>query len=236
MGMDATSHDTHFTVPAENIPAALAAINADPDFRRWCTHPDHNLIYGPVRPHDCAKDTPWTDLCDAIEDCTGWQDSIITGTGLFMLGYHCDRWSEVDEQILGVLAKHATPRVVCAAPRRTRQPVRLPRPRRQTRRGSRHHHLVGGAVGSDRRCGMKLTVAGVTPAFEGEPVHNVNRPRMNEAQRNALWALCGRYGVPFREDDYRVYPPDSWMMKGYVEGWIGGRDGSGIDGVAALCT
>jgi len=50
-----------------------------------------------------------------------------------------------------------------------------------------------------------------------------NRPRMNEAQRNKLWDMCGRYGVPFREDDYMVYSESSSMMAGWAEGWIGGN-------------
>ena len=47
--------------------------------------------------------------------------------------------------------------------------------------------------------------------------------RMTTKQRDALWDLCGRYNVPFREDDYRLIPKDAAMMKGYVEGWVGGR-------------
>lgn len=48
------------------------------------------------------------------------------------------------------------------------------------------------------------------------------RPRMTTKQRDALWELCGRYNVPFREDDYAIQT--SSMMQGYVEGWVGGID------------
>lgn len=43
--------------------------------------------------------------------------------------------------------------------------------------------------------------------------------RMTRLQRDALWSLCGRYGVPFREDDYH---PQFDLPRGYVAGWIGG--------------
>lgn len=55
--------------------------------------------------------------------------------------------------------------------------------------------------------------------------------RMSFLQREALWNLCGRYNVPFREDDYRLYPKDSSICKGYVEGWVGGRPGTIYVGV-----
>ena len=43
--------------------------------------------------------------------------------------------------------------------------------------------------------------------------------RMTTAQRDALWSLCGRYGAPFREDDYH---PSFELPQGYVQGWVGG--------------
>jgi hypothetical protein len=58
------------------------------------------------------------------------------------------------------------------------------------------------------------------------------KPRMTDAQRDALWRLCGGYNVPFREDDYYLYPTDRSApqpgignMPGWVEGWVGGCDG-----------
>lgn len=42
---------------------------------------------------------------------------------------------------------------------------------------------------------------------------------MTDAQRDALWNICGRYGVPFREDDYH---PQFDLPPGYVAGWVGG--------------
>jgi hypothetical protein len=47
------------------------------------------------------------------------------------------------------------------------------------------------------------------------------KPRMTTAQMLALWRLCGRYNVPFREDDYLLHGPKGFTP-GYVEGWIGG--------------
>jgi hypothetical protein len=46
--------------------------------------------------------------------------------------------------------------------------------------------------------------------------------RMTEAQDTALRALCGRYGVTYRPDDYW---PTFDLPAGYVAGWVGGNDG-----------
>jgi hypothetical protein len=48
------------------------------------------------------------------------------------------------------------------------------------------------------------------------------KPRMTNAQRDALWLLCGRYNVTFREDDYLLIPRESSFTPGFVEGWVGG--------------
>lgn len=42
--------------------------------------------------------------------------------------------------------------------------------------------------------------------------------RMTTKQRDKLWEMCGRYNVPFREDDYYLD-----AHTGMVEGWVGGR-------------
>ena len=62
-----------------------------------------------------------------------------------------------------------------------------------------------------------------------EILENVERsdgvPRMSVKQRDKLWALCGGYNVPFREDDYstpRTQGGGFGGPKGMVEGWIGG--------------
>lgn len=52
--------------------------------------------------------------------------------------------------------------------------------------------------------------------------------RMTDAQRDKLWDLCGRYGVPFREDDYFLNRPGTFGG-GLAEGWIGGNDHNGRD-------
>lgn len=48
-------------------------------------------------------------------------------------------------------------------------------------------------------------------------------PRMTTKQRDKLWAACGNYGVPFREDDYRIQTEETFgTPSGWIEGWIGG--------------
>lgn len=42
-------------------------------------------------------------------------------------------------------------------------------------------------------------------------------------QLHKVETLCHRYTAKFRYSDYRRYPDDASMMKGYVEGWIGGQ-------------
>jgi hypothetical protein len=54
------------------------------------------------------------------------------------------------------------------------------------------------------------------------------KPRMTNAQRDRLWQLCANYNVPFREDDYILAGKQASIGAGWVEGWVGGRDGSGI--------
>lgn len=63
----------------------------------------------------------------------------------------------------------------------------------------------------------------------GEPeVYPIRFPqrknRMNLLQLLTLWGMCGRYNVPFREDDYRFIPEDATFTPGFVEGWIGGAE------------
>ena len=53
-------------------------------------------------------------------------------------------------------------------------------------------------------------------------------PEMTQAQRSKLQQLCENYHVPFREDDYWPSAKQTGVGAGWVEGWIGGRDGSGI--------
>jgi hypothetical protein len=56
---------------------------------------------------------------------------------------------------------------------------------------------------------------------ESKPAFTEPKPRMTDAQRDKLWDLCGRYGVPFREDDYfpTRFSSSAPLM---FEGWIGG--------------
>lgn len=55
---------------------------------------------------------------------------------------------------------------------------------------------------------------------------------MTEAQTNALRRLCESFRVEFDPNDYRLYPADSWMMPGWVEGWVGGSPGTLYVGVS----
>lgn len=50
---------------------------------------------------------------------------------------------------------------------------------------------------------------------------------MNDAQRQALQRLCERYNVTFDPNHYITYPLDSFMMAGWVEGWVGGPQHNG---------
>jgi hypothetical protein len=45
---------------------------------------------------------------------------------------------------------------------------------------------------------------------------------MTPAQEQRLRQLCTNYNVEFDPSDYIEYPPDSFMMPGWVEGWVGG--------------
>lgn len=63
----------------------------------------------------------------------------------------------------------------------------------------------------------------VTMQFgEAKPAFTEPKPRMTDAQRDKLWNLCGRYGVPFREDDYfpSRFSSNAPLM---FEGWVGGN-------------
>lgn len=62
------------------------------------------------------------------------------------------------------------------------------------------------------------------------------KPRMTNAQRDKLWDLCAGYNVAFREDDYILHVATIPLSigAGYVEGWIGGRDGDGTTGRKTL--
>lgn len=59
-----------------------------------------------------------------------------------------------------------------------------------------------------------------------QPAFAEQQRRMTDAQRDKLWDLCGRYNVPFREDDYYK----ALFSNGMYEGWIGGNLHSGTNG------
>lgn len=54
-------------------------------------------------------------------------------------------------------------------------------------------------------------------------------PRMTVLQREKLQALCSRYGVPFRFEDYRAAIPPLGTA-GWFQGWVGGDEFSGDGG------
>lgn len=54
-----------------------------------------------------------------------------------------------------------------------------------------------------------------------------SQERMTLHQLLKLWKMCGNYKVPFREDDYIRHSMSASMTKGYVEGWVGGRQHDG---------
>jgi hypothetical protein len=56
-----------------------------------------------------------------------------------------------------------------------------------------------------------------------ERLSEPDRPELTPAQDSALRNICGRYGVEYAREHYFVYPPDSVMMAGWAEGWVGGR-------------
>ena len=69
---------------------------------------------------------------------------------------------------------------------------------------------------------IKYETEGVYPVQETW-MNNHGKNRMTTKQRDKLWELCGRYNVPFREDDYSgPFSGTGLGLKGWVEGWIGG--------------
>jgi hypothetical protein len=67
-----------------------------------------------------------------------------------------------------------------------------------------------------------LSKGGFLPAAWGaaeKPRRADGAPRMTIAQRDALWELCGRYNVLFREGDYL---PAFDLPDGWYNGWVGG--------------
>lgn len=83
MGYSASSVDTDFRVPADSVGAALAALNE-------------------------AFDSDYPTLTDAVEELTSFQDcSKPSRDDEFVLGYHCDTYTSVTDQVLAVLGRHA---------------------------------------------------------------------------------------------------------------------------------
>lgn len=80
-----------------------------------------------------------------------------------------------------------------------------------------HYACYESGIGHAKMDNWIQEVREMVPRSDGER-------RMTVKQRDKLWAVCGGYNVPFREDDYFVYSPESTMMAGWAEGWVGGRN------------
>lgn len=89
MGYYADSIEQDFTIPPENVPAALEAINNSDNLRtNW-----HTGTY--------------TDLITAVQDMTCFEDSYIDEYG-FNLGHHTNKYLSYTDKLLEVLAPFAT--------------------------------------------------------------------------------------------------------------------------------
>lgn len=85
----------------------------------------------------------------------------------------------------------------------------------------------------DRKLARRAAAKGgrISRALEGTVMSEVplqperqQYPRPNEAQEASLRAICGRYQVEYRDGDYFVYPENAWMMPGWAEGFVGGKE------------
>lgn len=85
MGYSADAIEIDFTIPAENVAAALAAINAS------------DVVFTPG---------PYASLIAAVEDITCFEDCTESDAG-FSLGYHNDKYLSQTESLLQILAKFA---------------------------------------------------------------------------------------------------------------------------------
>ncbi|AEL97968.1 hypothetical protein CL65_gp060 [Mycobacterium phage Patience] len=71
------------------------------------------------------------------------------------------------------------------------------------------------------------TSTSVFSEIPGDYVRADGKVRLTYHQREALWLLCGRYNVPFRESDYPLYEGNAFGSKHMAEGWIGGPNYNG---------
>lgn len=83
MGYSASTWEVDFSIPADKVGEALAAVNA-------------------LEP----TNEGYSDLVDAVEEGTGFHDCELTESG-FRLGHHSDKWFEYTEKVLCVLARFA---------------------------------------------------------------------------------------------------------------------------------
>ena len=108
MGYYAKSWETDFTIPADKVDAALAALNADPERRNTCWHQSHFTGGSEPVEHDCQQQKPFTSLPEAVDHNTDFTDSDIDNNGDFVLGYFTDsKWRGRIEDVFAVLAPFA---------------------------------------------------------------------------------------------------------------------------------
>ena len=87
MGYCADTLEVDFTIPAANVAAALAEINASDELHGFSTR-------------------TYTSLTEAVEDITCFEDCEESDEG-FSLGYHTDKYRSDTETVLRILAKFA---------------------------------------------------------------------------------------------------------------------------------
>ncbi|WP_149653479.1 hypothetical protein [Mycobacterium simiae] len=91
MGYCANSVDMDFTVPADKVDAALAALN--------------EVLFSPALGGFSAGH-PYASLLEAVEGNTGFMECADIG-GAFVLGCHCDKYCSVTDDVLETLARFA---------------------------------------------------------------------------------------------------------------------------------
>lgn len=99
MGYYAETVDNDFTIPAENVAAALEALRAE-------YVADAAALEALRAASDDSRDQ--TALADLVEEVTSFQDCEQCPDGGFSLGYHNDKYVTNTEKVLGILSPFAT--------------------------------------------------------------------------------------------------------------------------------
>ncbi|MCH9729042.1 MAG: hypothetical protein K0U84_05075 [Actinomycetia bacterium] len=99
MGYYANTVDSDFRIPAEKVPAALAAVNA-------ALSVVNAGLGGQF--YSTASDGGHSTLADAVEEMTSFEGCEEGGSEDFILGGHCDKYLSRTEKLLAILAAFAT--------------------------------------------------------------------------------------------------------------------------------